>query len=103
MTELEEEKPTPATEPNGQDSESDEVDEPEFTCGLFLALRRDGQGVQFQVIEDSQMERKATIQDINMMANHLTDHTRALMTTSQVINALENNKIRKGIGRNLRV
>lgn len=71
------------TEDESEVPETEEEVEPTYVCGWMVALRKDGNGIQFDPIQNNDFERVGTLTDLNMVSNHLADHTRAIMAASR--------------------
>lgn len=79
--------------------EEEEENDPQFECGVLVCLLPGGEGVRFQALTGPEYARETTLTDLNMMANHLSDHTQAVMTGTQVLNLLQ----QSGMGKKVRL
>lgn len=88
------EDPTDETE---EDEEEEDESNPQFECGIILCLLPGGGGVRFEPLTGPEYARAAGLTDLNMLANHLADHTRAVMAGTQVSQMI-GKKVRIGKG-----
>jgi len=74
-----------------------ETPEPKYVCGVVVSLLPGGNGVQFDLLNSQDYSRRASLTDLNMMANHLADHTRAVMTSAQIVEIIQQQSIMQSI------